>query len=228
MQPYLFPYIGYFQLISAVDAFVIYDDVQFIKKGWINRNKFLMWRQAHLFTFGVKNASSFKNINERFFADNHQHQIMTFSKFLKSNYSSAPYFEPVYELIQKILSFNDLNVGSKIGFSLVILCEYLQIKTQLLVSSQLSNATNLKGQRRVIQLCKELGAKEYINAIGGVDLYDKEEFLREGILLSFIKSKPVEYNQFGTSFVPNLSIIDVMMFNSVSQIQEYLNKYELV
>lgn len=228
MQPYLFPYIGYFQLIAAVDIFVVYDDVQFIKRGWINRNYFLVNDQPHLFTFGVKGGSSLLRINERYFAENQDHQIMTFLKLLRSSYAAAPCFEDVYKLVNDIMSFQDSNIARKIEYSLIRLCQYLQIPTRFEASSRLKIAAGERGQDRIIAICKSLEAQQYINAIGGKDLYSEEAFLRENLALSFLQPLPISYAQFGSEFVPNLSMIDVMMFNSVPSVQNLLTAFKLI
>lgn len=228
MQPYLFPYLGYFQLIAAVDTFVVYDDVQFIKGGWINRNNFLVNGREYLFTFGVKKDSTYQKINERYFAENHEHQVTKFQKLLQANYKAAPHFESVYELITDILSFADTNVARKTHYSLVRLCQYLEISTRIECSSYLKISRTLGRQKRLIAIIKELGGKHYINPIGGKDLYNKQDFLNENISLSFLVSLPIVYDQLGAEFIPNLSIVDVMMFNSVEQINELLAAFTLL
>jgi hypothetical protein len=228
MQPYLFPYIGYFQLMAAVDTFVIYDDVQFIKNGWINRNRFLVNGQPHTYTFSVKNASTFLPINQREFASNHAYETAKFLKYLRGNYGTAPFFEPVYALTVGILSFERINVAEKITHSLRRIKNYLGLSTTLEVSSSLNIATDLQAQERVIALCKFLNGTHYVNAIGGQELYSREAFANEGIQLAFLKPSPLSYPQFGAAFVPNLSIIDVMMFNSVETVRKLLSMYEFV
>lgn len=228
MQPYLFPYIGYFQLMSAVEAFVIYDNVQFIKNGWINRNRFLVNGQPHTFTFGVKNASTFLPINQREFASNHAYEAAKFLKYLRGNYAAAPFFEPVNALVADILAFERNNVAEKITHSLRRIKNYLGLSTALEVASNLNTATDLQAQERVIALCKFLNGSHYINAIGGQELYSRDSFANAGIQLAFLKTAPLTYPQFGAAFVPNLSIIDVMMFNSVETVRKLLSMYEFV
>lgn len=228
MQPYLFPYIGYFQLMAAVDTFVIYDDVQFIKNGWINRNRFLVNGQPHTYTFGVKNASTFLPINQREFASNHAYETAKFLKYLRGNYAAAPFFEPVHALVADILAFERSNVAEKITHSLRRIKNYLGLATTLEVASSLNAATDLQAQERVMALCRFLNGTHYINAIGGQELYSREAFAEEGIQLSFLKTAPLSYPQFGAAFVPNLSIIDVMMFNSVEAVRKLLSMYEFV
>lgn len=224
MQPYLFPYIGYFQLINAVDEFVIYDDVQFIKGGWINRNNILLNKEKKLITFPLSGASANKKINEISFEEN----LSKTRKTIEMAYSRAPYKTEVNELINEILSFDNKNLAEFIANSINLICDYLEIKSKILKSSDLNKNSSLKGQDKVIDICEVLGAQTYINSIGGQELYDKKEFSGHGIDLKFLKPHLVEYKQFNNDFVPGLSIIDAMMFNSRDRVKEMLSDYELV
>ena len=224
MQPYLFPYIGYFQLISAVDKFIIYDDVSYIKQGWINRNRILLNGKAFLFTLHLSGASSFKLINEIELANNRDKLLKTF----KQAYVSAPFFNEIYPIIEKIFTKNDNNLSRFLINSIFEIVKHIKINTQILISSQVRKNNDLKGQEKIIDICRNLGVDHYINAIGGMELYSRDRFERGGIKLSFIKSKPISYKQFNNDFVSWLSIIDVMMFSSREQIQEMLNAYELI
>lgn len=224
MQPYLFPYIGYFQLINAVDKFVIYDDVNYIKGGWINRNNILVNNQKYLFTVTLDQPSPYKLINEISIKDE-------FSKFLKTIYHSylkAPYYLQTNNLLKKIISFQERNLGEFIANSLKEISIYLEINTEILISSQLNKNKALKNKEKILHICELLDANQYINAIGGQELYSKKEFSINNIELKFIKSNNIIYKQFNHEFVPWLSIIDVMMFNSKEEIKSMLNQYELI
>ncbi len=227
MQPYFIPYIGYWQLINAVDKYVIYDDVNFIKGGWINRNKILLNGEAHYFNVPMIGASSFKKINE--VSVNWDKKLMENNiKTISNAYRNAPYYEIVFPIVEKILRFQTSSLSDYVINSIRIICEYLQIGTELILSSEIDKDENLKGQDKVVSICHLLGATEYVNAIGGQELYSKEMFLNEGIQLSFLHSNTIIYNQRNTEFVPNLSIIDVMMFNCKEKIEDYLKEFELV
>jgi len=223
MQPYLFPYIGYFQLINAVDVFVVYDDVNYIKKGYINRNSILLGESKFQFTFSIIGASqNYKicELNFDFFSD----------KFLKTiilAYSKAPFFNDVFPIIKRIFYFKDKNVSKFLVNSIIEIATYLQIQTKIMISSELQLAKEEKASGRIISICKSLGASNYINAIGGKLLYDVADFNRNDLTLEFLQPGEIQYEQFTNSFVPWLSIIDVMMFNDVSTIQKMLNKYTL-
>jgi hypothetical protein len=227
MQPYLFPYLAYYQLIYAVDIFVIYDDVNYIKKGWINRNRILVNGSEHMFNILLKGGgSSNKKINE--IEIETERNLSKLLKTIEQAYKKAPCFAEVYPLFTNILSNKEPNLAKYLTSSLNSIITYLDIQVSVVVSSEIQKNTSLKGIDKVIDICKQLKATNYINAIGGQELYSKEIFVENGINLNFIKSKPVVYPQFKNQFIPWLSIIDVMMFNSVEKIQEMLDNYELI
>ncbi|MFA6922769.1 MAG: WbqC family protein [Bacteroidales bacterium] len=224
MQPYFFPYIGYFQLINAVDKFVIYDDVTFIKQGWINRNRILLNSKEHLITLNLKKASSFKFINDIEIHDNRNKILKT----IEMAYKKAPFYNNTFSLIEEIIFFNEKNLSYFLKNSINKLAAFLNIKTEFILSSTLIKNNDIKGQNKVIDICKKMNTSTYINSIGGQELYSKEIFLKNNIYLKFIKSKPIIYNQFKNEFVSCLSIIDILMFNSKEEIAGMLNQYELI
>lgn len=227
MQPYFLPYIGYFQLIAAVDTFVIYDNIKYTKKGWINRNRILVNGADVLFTLPLKSGSDSLDVVHRDLAVGFD-RVKLINQF-KNAYSHAPYFTKIFPLLERIVLHEDENLFRYIYHSTQLICEYLGIKTNILVSSKVSIDHNLKGQNKVLALCKAIGAYTYINTIGGLDLYSHDDFQAQGIDLEFIKPQLVEYKQFDSAFVPWLSIVDVMMFNSPSRIfSEQLFSYELI
>lgn len=228
MQPYFLPYIGYMQLMDAVDTFILYDDVSFINRGWINRNRLLINGQEHLFTIPLKDASKNKHINEVHLADDPKWR----SKLLKTieqGYRKAPCYQQVMPLTEKIINFSTDSIADLVYFSLVELNQYLGITTRLVASSSIYSNTDLKAQERILNICRQEKATQYINPIGGIELYDKPTFEESGIKLNFIKAKPVQYPQFGRSdFVPWLSILDALMFNDIASVRVLLGAYELV
>jgi hypothetical protein len=227
MQPYFFPYIGYFQLINAVDKFVIYDDVNYINKGWINRNNIIVNGKAHLFTIPLKDASQNKLINEIYLSEESKWRI-NFLKTIDQNYKKAPFFAPVFPFIEEIINFNCNKIAELIVYSLQTLIAYLKIKTELVASSSIYNVADYKGQERILAICKKENSNHYINPIGGQDIYSKELFDSEGVKLNFLKTNPITYTQYKNEFIPWLSMIDVIMFNSPDQIHSYLNNYQLI
>lgn len=228
MQPYFMPYIGYFQLINSVDKFVIYDNIQYTKKGWINRNRILINGKDQLITIPIKKDSDYLNVVERELSESWENDKNKMLNVIKSSYNKAPYFQEIFELILKCLNNPETNLFRFIYDSIILINGYLEIKTPIVISSTVNIDHTLKSQNKVLSLCKKQNADVYINSIGGIELYDKEIFKQNGIELNFIKSNPIKYKQFNNEFVPWLSIIDIMMFNSKVKIQEYLNEYTLI
>ena len=226
MQPYFLPYIGYWQLMGSVDQYVFYDDVSYIKNGWVNRNRILVNGQPHFLTIPVHLASSYKNINETELMVNSQ-----FGKLIKTvqmAYSKSPNFDAVFPIVDAILSNPDRNLGKFLEKSIRIVAEYLDIRPKFIVSSEFEKDASLHGEDRVLQICNTLGASEYINAIGGMELYNFDRFRERGVSLSFLRTGEISYKQGRGPFVPNLSILDVMMHNSKEDIRKFLSSYTLV
>ena len=223
MQPYFFPYLGYFQLIHSVDTFVVYDDVNFIKGGWINRNFMLSQGEKSRFTLELSGASPNVCINEIAVGKNRRRLLKTISQ----NYAKAPKFDNVMPLIEEIVMFGDDNLARYVDHSLRKICHYLSLSPKWIISSSLKKDNNLRGQEKVLSICCKLGAKTYVNLPGGRDLYDQDDFKERGINLSFLESEVSEYQQFGSSFVPNLSILDVMMFNDLEECGTLLAGYAI-
>jgi hypothetical protein len=224
MQPYFLPYIGYWQLINAVDKYVIYDDVNYIKGGWINRNNILLNKQKFLFTLIPLGASPNKLINEITITTNQSKLLKTF----EMAYKKAHFFEEVFLLVKQIFDYNDKNLAKFIGNSIIRIAAYLGLKTEFIYSSEIEKNNLLKAQEKVIHICSILRATEYFNAIGGMELYNKADFEINNIKLRFLKTLPIEYKQFNSPFVLNLSILDVMMFNSLEKIKQMLDSYEVI
>lgn len=212
MQPYFMPYIGYFQLIAAVDTFIVYDNIKYTKKGWINRNRMLQNGKDVMFSLPLKSDSDSLDVCEReLAADFNRDKLL--SQF-KGAYRSAPYFAQTFPLVEQIVRYEEANLFRFLHHSIVKTCEHLGITTEIKISSDIAIDHDLKNQDKVLALCEAVGATTYVNASGGMELYAKETFREKGVELKFIQSKPFEYVQFGNEFVPWLSIIDVMMFNS--------------
>ncbi len=224
MQPYFMPYIGYWQLMSYVDKYVIFDDVNYIKRGYSNRNSILMQGEAKIFTISIAGASQNKKYNELSIADDFRKFYLT----LETCYKKAPYYNQVIELLHNVTDFEDKSLGNFMMHSFQIILNYQNIETELLLSSSILKNNELRGPEKIKEICKKLGATDYINAIGGQALYGYDDFRKHGIKLHFLKTDTITYKQFANDFVPNLSIIDVLMFNSPNEIKELLNNYTLV
>jgi hypothetical protein len=228
MQPYLFPYIGYWQLMNTVDTFVLYDNIQFTKKGWFHRNNILANGKKTLFTIPLNKDSDFLDVRDRFLADDSKKQITKIVSQIEQSYKKAPYFSDVYPIIKNALLNNEKNLFNYILNSIHTVCSYLNIKTKIIISSEINIDHSLRSQEKVITLCKTLNAANYINPIGGMNLYDKSDFTKNGITLKFLHTELIEYPQFKPDFEPYMSIIDIMMFNSKAEISDMLEKFKLI
>jgi len=223
-QPYLFPYIGYWQLMSISDIYVISDSMQYIKKGYINRNNILIDGRRHMFTLEALGVHETTLINEVKVGNNSK----KIAKSIFHAYKKAPYCKEVYPLIEEILLNKEKNLSKYIGNSIIKIAQYLGMNTEFIYLSDLQGETSLKAQDRTIDICKRLEATEYINAIGGIELYNIDDFKEKGIELKFLKTGYIEYKQLNNEFIPYLSIIDIMMFNSKDEIKEMLTKFSLI
>ncbi len=227
MQPYFFPYIGYFQLINAVDKFVVLDDVNFINRGWINRNNILLNGKSHLFQVPLSDASQNKLINQIHIVKENK-WIVKLQKTFEQCYRKAPFFEPVNSILNQVLTSTITNIAELNVMALKFVCKYLNIETQIIPSSSAYLNTHLKGQHRILDICLQEKSTQYINPQGGKELYHAEIFNSKGIQLNFLNTKNFKYTQFSNEFVPFLSILDLMMFNSIEEINLILNhQYEL-
>lgn len=229
MQPYFMPYIGYFQLIYTVDKFIFYDDVTFIKQGWINRNQILINNQANMFSVPLANASSHTLIKDVLISTNrYEKWKKSFLSSIIFSYKKAKNYEQVRILIESILFEPPESVSEFAIKSIVEVSKYLDITTEFAICSESYSNTHLSGQDRVLDICKQEGATIYINPIGGMDLYSESVFLAQNTDLFFIKTQNVRYKQYSAEFVPFLSIIDVLMFNDKEHVLDMLNSFELV
>ena len=227
MQPYFFPYIGYFQLIHCVDKFVVFDDVNFIKKGWINRNRILVNGAPFMFSIPLKQMSQNKWIRDTELSDD----LTWTSKFLKtleSAYKKAPQFNQIFPAVERLLQEEHPSIASLNTASLRFVCDYLGLDTTLVPSSAAYANSDLKGQYRILDICRKEGADTYINPIGGTELYDQARFEENGIQLYFLQSDASPYRQFGHDFFPYLSMLDCLMFADKAEIKQKLSEFQLI
>jgi len=210
MQPYFLPYVGYFQLIHSADVFVVYDNIKYTKKGWINRNRILVNGRDQIISIPLKRDSDFLEIREREIAPEFSARKLL-AQF-RGAYIRAPYFQETYDVLEDICLFQDRNLFGFIRHSIETLSRHLGMTRTFKVSSEVPAEHTLKAEDRVISICHALNASTYINASGGTSLYTRERFDKEGLRLKFNRPKLFPYAQFGGEFVPWLSIIDVLMF----------------
>lgn len=228
MQSYFLPYIGYWQLINCVDEFIVYDNIEYTKKGWFNRNRILETNHDRLFTIPIKKDSDYLPVNERYLSDDSDKEIARTLRIIESSYRKAPHFSEAYPVIKECFLFPNKNLFSYNYHSIQVICEYLGIETNIVISSEVDCDHTLKAAEKVIAICKARNTTMYVNAIGGIDLYNAEEFEANSIELKFIKSRDITYTQFNSPFVPRLSIIDSIMFNGKDETRKLLDEYELV
>lgn len=226
MQPYFFPYIGYWQLINDVDRFVVFDDVNYITGGWINRNRILSPKLKY-FNLPLLGASQNKKINE-ISIDQESLKSKRLSRILHETYKKAPFCSDIEPLTGEFLYIDNPNLAGYLAEQIRMVLRYLDVKTEILVSSQIEKDNSLKGANKIIEICNILGADEYVNPIGGLDLYHKEDFNEKGIKLQFLKSDLTPYKQFGEEFVPALSVLDVLMFCGIEGTKAQLDGYKLL
>ena len=224
MQPYFMPYIGYFQLMKAVDKYVVYDDVNYIKGGWANRNHILINGEKEMFTVTLQKASQNKLFNEIVIGDDFKKLMKT----LQMNYSRAINFDQTMVLMERIISFPNKQLAVFIANSFREILSYLSVETEILMSSEIPKDNSLRGKDKIIQICEILGADTYYNAVGGKNLYDQEEFREHGITLNFVDSLPQVYSQLHTrEFVSGLSMVDVLMNNTKDEVNRLLDSFKL-
>lgn len=227
MQPYFFPYLGYFQLMAAVDLFIVYDNIKYTKKGWINRNRMLQSGKDVMFSLPLRSDSDALDVRDRALAaDFNRGKLLN---QLRGAYSRAPQFAETFPVVERAVQCEDQNLFCYLHHGLTVVSSTLGLQTPLRMSSTINIDHSLRSQDKVIALAKAVGASTYVNPIGGLELYDRQSFQEQGLKLQFIRSKPFEYLQFGDPFVPWLSIIDVLMFNPLATAQAaVLNHYETI
>ena len=221
-QPYLFPYFAYWQLINSADIFVIGDNLQYSKNGYIKKNYILFQGKKHKFSLEVVGVHLGMSINEVAIGENGKSLLGLF----QNAYKKAPYYLEIYPMLEDILLNDEKNLGKYLNYSIKKIASYLDMDTKITNWETISSYKS--AQDAVIDLCKSHNADRYINAIGGEVLYNQDDFLKEGIKLNFLQMDEIKYKQFDHEFIPNLSIIDVMMFNSKDEIKKMLEMYRLI
>lgn len=221
MQPYFFPYIGYFQLVAAVDSFVFYDDVNFIKGGWINRNRLCLSGNIRYFSVPLSGASPNLKINEiKTQPLSTWHKKMVES--VRQSYSKAPNFKVAFDLFMDVLQGADDGLSNLAKASVIKTSKALGLTAMFIETSTVYENSHLGGCARVLDICLKEKAGHYVNLPGGRHLYNPDTFSGKGVQLDFIDPVLRPYGQFDRSFVPGLSILDVIMFNRFDEAKELL------
>jgi hypothetical protein len=251
MQPYFLPYIGYFQAIEAVDKYILYSNLNFTKKGWINRNRLLIKNQSvFTITVPIKDRSQNKLISSIKIIANSE-WIEKLLRTIYINYKGAEHFNEVYPFLENMFSKSFEYLSQLNGYLITNICNYIGIKTTIESDSTnkylelerklpridendyshfryMEKTRPEKKVARILEICKTENATTYINAIGGQNLYSNEEFSKYGIDLKFIQTEEFEYPQFSQDFQPNLSIVDVLMHNGSVGTKKLLQKHTLI
>ncbi|TGD75858.1 hypothetical protein E4634_01875 [Mangrovimicrobium sediminis] len=228
MQPYFFPYLGYFQLLNYVDEFVLYDNIQFTKKGWIHRNRILMNGAPVYVSLPLKKDSDYLDVVRREIAESFVQEREKMLRRIAASYRAAPQFSAVFPMLEDCLRSSTSNLFVFLRECIRAVCSFIGIETRLVTSSTIPVDHTLRAQDKVIAICGAQGASGYINPIGGVGLYSADAFARQGVELQFLEPQIRPYAQGGIEFVPNLSMIDVMMWVPPDELRERLQEFRLV
>lgn len=229
MQPYFFPYLGYFQLINATDRFILFDDVQYIRHGWINRNRILKPAEGNQYIVAPlaehsrdAEIKAIKTVEGYAWKEKILRQLEHYKK-------KSPFYPEVCQLLARCFELNGTVITELNGHYLKLVCEYIGINFNIEISSQMNfDYSNVNGAGEwALRISEQLGATEYINPPGGIELFDKDQFEKSGIKLSFIHPKLKEYSQRRNTFEPGLSIIDILMFNAPETVRQMLNDYTI-
>lgn len=227
MQPYFLPYIGYFQLMAAVDKFVVFDDVNFINRGWINRNRLLLNGAAHHFTVPLRGASQNKLICEIELLDDAEWR----KKLLRTihhAYGKTPCYTKVSDLLERLVNYPSTRLDEFLLNSIREVVAYLAIEVEIVGTSRIYRNAHLKGQERILDICRQERADIYINSTGGVDLYDRAAFSQQWLTLHFLRSRSIRYSQGKAGYVAGLSMLDVLMFNEPATVRRLLAEFDLI
>jgi hypothetical protein len=227
MQPYFLPYIGYFQLMHAADKFVVFDDVHFINRGWINRNRILVNGEPSLLTLPVSKASQNRKICDLELVADDGWKKKLLSRVHQS-YAKAERFAEAIDIFGGIMNHSASNLSAFVRHSLMTISRTLGIDTEIVPSSTRYENAPLKGADRILDICRQEKATVYVNASGGRDLYDHTLFERAGLKLEFIIPALTPYEQNREPFTPGLSILDVLMFNSIERAREMVTEYSIL
>ncbi|TWU05756.1 WbqC family protein [Stieleria varia] len=218
MQPYFLPYLGYFSLIAATDRFVVFDPVQYIRHGWINRNRILhpTSGEPQFITVPVAKHCRSTPIRDIQISD----QTDWRSKILGqvAHYRRrAPFFDQAMTVLRDCLGCPATSIVELNVHSLHVVCDALQISFQPIAFNELLPEMSEAEHpgRWAVEISKAMGASEYINPVNGRDIFHAAEFAAAGVRLTFLSNDLAPYSQFNESFSPALSILDVLMFNGL-------------
>lgn len=227
MQPYFLPYIGYFQLINLCDTFVLYDEIEYSKKGWISRNRIQSNGKVSVFSLHIEKSSDFLQISQKRLASSFDRKKLL--RQFDGAYRKSKYWMHARVALEEIILYEDDNLHNYIENSVRRMCKYIGIETTITRSSEIEASNSLRGEDRVLSICKAMKGLQYINPIGGINLYDKSRFKTHGIDLKFLRSRLSPYDQGKPDFVPALSIVDLLANLDLLQLRQLLhNDFEIL
>lgn len=232
MQPYFFPYLGYFALIKYIDKWIVFDTVQYIERGWINRNRIINPTKPEDMYINIPLANHHRDIliKDVLISNNENYKEKILSQLWTSYKKRANYFTNVYKLVEDVLSLNTRSITELNVYALKKVNDYLNIPFDYEIFSEMNLAIDKvhDSGEWALNISKALNASEYVNPPGGIELFDKEKFYQNDIALKFLRINLKPYNQKKAKFIEGLSIIDVMMFNDILTVREMLDDYEII
>ncbi len=230
MQPYFFPYLGYFQLIKSVDRFILFDDAQYIRHGWINRNRVLKpgdgWQYILAPLQKHKQKDLIKDIEIKTGSEWKERILRQLEHYRKK----APFYHEAIQLIEECLGSTETNITRFNAFCLNLVCQCMEIPFKVEISSEMNfdySNVNDAGEW-ALRICEQLKATEYINPPGGKELFDPDKFNMANINLTFLFPVLEQYDQKRNAFEAGLSIIDVLMFNGIEKTRQMMGAIEKV
>jgi len=227
MQPYFLPYLGYWQLIGAVDKFILYDDVAFKKGGWVNRNRIMVNQRPQFLTVALREASQNRRICEISLQDSEYNRAKV-AKTIYYAYRRSPYFDQVFPTIDAIVRYRDNALTAYLEFGIRAICALLDIRTEVTSSARSYDNRGLRGEARILDICRQERADVYVNAIGGRDLYDAGTFRAEGVRLLFLRMRPIGDSDQVGAVDPYLSIVDTLMRLGPARVREQLSRFDFL
>lgn len=232
MQPYFFPYLGYFALIKYTDKWIVFDTVQYIERGWINRNRIINPTKPEDMYINIPLENHHRDIliKDVLISNNENYKEKILSQLWTSYKKRANYFNNVYKLVEDVLSLNTRSITELNVYALKKVNDYLNIPFNYEIFSKMNltiDEVHDSGEW-ALNISKALNASEYVNPPGGIELFAKEKFAQNDIALKFLRINLKPYNQKKAKFIEGLSIIDVMMFNNTETINKMLEDYEII
>jgi len=231
MQPYFFPYLGYFSLIKNTDKFILLDSVQFIYHGWVERNRILKQNNGWLYIKVPLIRHSQKTLIKDIKIDNGQNWKQKIFSQLHHYKKISPFYFKVMKIVEKIFEKDYNDIVSLNKETIIVICKYLDIDREIPIFSKMNLSIEIPkaADEWALNICNSLSnISEYWNPPGGQSFFDISKYEKAGIKLKFHKIILNPYEQKREIFEPGLSIIDALMFNSPEKVNRILEQYELI